>query len=106
MRKSLSLLLLLTVVGALAVVVAAPASAAIHPIAESECAAQDSEGGGGQHQNPPGQINNPSAIDDHTVDEDGHDGSKHHPFQNANGNARNGEGSEHCANPGHDGHDE
>ncbi len=89
--------LLIFAVMALVLTVSAPAAfAAIHPIAESECAAQDSQGGGGQHQNPPGQIDNSST--DEGMPNDG----QKHPWQNANDNAKNGQGSDHCTNKGHE----
>ena len=68
------------------------AEAAIHPIVQSECAAQDSGTGAGNKQNPPGQIGNPST--DEGMPNDDHK----HPWQNSDDNARSGEGSEHCIN--------
>ncbi len=78
---------------ALTVVIAGPALAAIHPIVESMCAAQDSETGAGQHRNPPGQIENPS------TESGGANEELDHPFQNSNPNATSGEGTANCENP-------
>ena len=82
-------MLIFLVVLLLTLALAVPAFAAIHPIVESECAAQDSQGGGGQERNPPGQTENDGPGDGH--------GDLKGPT-NANGNATKGQGSDHCEN--------
>ena len=103
----------LTLVMLLMLATALPASAAIHPIVQSSCSAEDTEQA--DPRNPPGQIDNPSADDGmpndgngddgHRIaDGDDHDGdtaSRHadHPFRNSNDNATSGEGTNgHCQN--------
>ena len=72
------------------------AEADIHPIVQSECAAQDSASGAGNEQNPPGQSDNPA-----TGEGMPHDGDNHPwvgAIANSGGSALSGEGSGHCPN--------
>lgn len=66
------------------------ASGSIHDIAASECAAQDSQGGGGNQQDPPGQT--PGGNESETANFAGQD--------NANSKATGGQGAANCKNPG------
>ena len=68
------------------------AEAAIHPIVQSECAAQDSATGAGNKQDPPGQVPGHSASA----------ASNLAGVINSNANAANGEGANNCANPSPD----
>jgi len=62
------------------------ASGTIHPIAESECAAQNSQTGAGNLQNPPGQT--PGGNESPTANFAGQ--------SNANINGGSGQGADHC----------
>jgi hypothetical protein len=66
------------------------ASGSIHDIAASECAAQDSQSGAGDQQDPPGQT--PGGNENSTANFAGQ--------SNANSNATGGQGAGHCQNPG------
>ena len=70
------------------------ASADIHPIVESLCAAQDSHTGAGQDRNPPGQSDNPA-----TGVGMPHEGFNHPWVAHTPDEARSGEGTAHCTNP-------
>ena len=88
---------LLATIGSAYFGVSDTAEAAIHPIVQSQCAAQDSETGAGNKRNPPGQIGNPSTDPGMPHDD------VNHPWvdaiANSGENATNGEGSnDHCTN--------
>jgi hypothetical protein len=65
------------------------ASGAIHDIAASECAAQDSQSGAGDQQDPPGQT--PGGKENPTANFAGQD--------HANDKATGGQGAANCENP-------
>ena len=67
------------------------AEAAIHPIVQSACAAEDVEVA--DPRNPPGQIGNPSTDDGMPNDD------LNHPWLNSDDKAKSGEGTAHCTNP-------
>jgi hypothetical protein len=64
------------------------ASGTIHPIVQSECAAQDSQTGAGNLQDPPGQT--PGGNESTTAN--------FAALNHANDNATSGQGSTHCPN--------
>ena len=78
---------------------AEPASAAIHPIVQSDCASSTVGDTPADTENPPGQSGNPS------TEAEGGPNDVTHPWQNSpvsglGGEARSGEGEANCTNPG------